>query len=155
MLARAFVVTLCLTAFCFSVARADESPTGKVVLAKVTGEAVALYDASADVAAIVKDGSSTDEANRRLQRVALAVLAKELPEFKTAKSAVIRVTYARNGDVSPAYGSPTFAGIERYANLKCDLADARSDRSGWSTDSSGKLPSWATFEIVGELPPKS
>jgi len=133
---------------------AEDVAPGKVIIARASEDAIVLYDASPEVVALVHDRVDAAAARVRLERDALAVLAKVLPDLSEAKSVTVRVTYVKNADVNPAYGTPTFAGIERYANLKATVRDAKGDRSNWS-DRSGHdtPPAWATFTIVGELPP--
>ena len=135
---------------------ADDAPPGKVVIARASGDATVLYDATPEVAAIVRDKLSDDAANARLQRDALRVLAKVAPELTDAQTITVRITYAQSGDVSPVYGTPTFAGVERYANLKSPAADAKSDRDKWKEGLAGTAPppAWITFTVVGKLPPR-
>jgi len=147
------VMSALLLASSPSLAAADANDVpGTVVLARATGEAVALYDASPEVAAVVRERMGDTAARGRLAKDALRVLAKEIPDVSQARSVVVRVTYTRSGDVSPVYGTPTFAGIERYANLKARISDVRGDKSDWAR--STKLPKWAKFEVVGKLPPR-
>jgi len=138
-------------------ARADDAIPGKIVVARTTGSAIVLYDASAEVAAIVKDRVPDATANDRLERAALRVLAKETTLLGSASAVTIRITYTLTGDVSPVYGSATFAGIERYANVTMPIGNVKLDRGKWREAASGygALPGGITFEIVGKLPPRS
>jgi hypothetical protein len=135
-------------------ASADEAIPGKIILARASEDAVILYDATPEVIAIVHDKLDDAAAGKRLERDALLVLAKEMPDIPDARTITVRVTYTRTGDVNPAYGTPTFAGIERYANLIVPAGNARSDRGNWRQGTEENAPAWASFTIVGELPPR-
>ena len=84
-----------------------------------------MWDASPVVASIVKNRLSDADANALLERDASRVLATMAPNFGgETRSVTVRVIYSKTGDVSPVYGTPTFAGIERYATLTRPLAGA-------------------------------
>jgi outer membrane receptor protein involved in Fe transport len=143
-------VLLLGAATCF----ADEEPVPKFVVARASGSATVLYDATKQVSEIVRDKLDDEAADRRLQHEALRVLASVTPELPDAQTITIRITYAQSGEVSPVYGTPTFAGIERYANMSASAVDAKSDRDRWKEGVPGALPSWISFTVVGKLPPR-
>ncbi len=135
---------------------AADEPPGKVVIARASEDATVLYDATPEVAAIVRDKLGDDTANARLEHDALRVLAKVASELSGSRSITVRITYAQSGDVSPVYGTPTFVGIERYANLRMSTADASTDRDMWKEKTAANVaaPSWTSFIVVGKLPPR-
>ena len=137
-----------------SLAVADSGPPGKVIVARTDGNATLIYNASPEVAAIVTSKASDADANDRLKRDALQALASKLPLLQKAKSVTVRVIYDKVGAVSPTYGSLTFSGVERYANLTMNIADAKSNRDRWKDAASSQqpLPAWIDFAVVGELP---
>jgi hypothetical protein len=137
-----------------SLASADSGPPGKVIVARTDGDATLIYNASPEVASIVTSKTSDADANDRLKRDALQALASRLPLLQKAKSVTVRVIYDKVGAVSPTYGSLTFSGVERYANLTMSIADARSNRDRWKDAASSQqpLPAWINFAVVGELP---
>jgi hypothetical protein len=136
-------------------AAATPEVPGHVVLARAEGDALLIWDSTAEVATIVSDKLSDAEANARLERDALRVLAAAQPKMTGAKSITVRVVFSKTGDVSPVYGSPTFAGIERYATLKIDAADASSDRDKWKELAADAMPpAWVQFDVIGALPPR-
>lgn len=136
-------------------AYADDAIPGKIVLARASGSAIIIYDATSEVASVVHDKVVDAQANDRLERDAFRVLAQEAPNLSAASSVTVRVTYAETGDVSPVYGSPTFAGIERYAVLTCSGADVKSDRDAFKEKAAtAAFPGWLKFEVVGKLPPR-
>ena len=136
-------------------AAADDAVPGHAIVARTAPDALVIWDATADVTSIVKDKVSDTDAASRLERDALRVLASTADRLKRAKTVTVRVIYNKTGDVSPVYGSPTFAGVERFANLTVDAADVSGDKDKWR-DLSDKapVPAWVAFKIVGSLPPR-
>ena len=133
---------------------ADSGPPGKLIVARTDGDAMLIYNASPEVASIVTAKASDADANDRLKRDALQALASKLALLQKAKSVTVRVIYDKVGAVSPTYGSLTFSGVERYANLTMSIADARTNRDRWKDAASSQqpLPAWIDFAVVGELP---
>jgi hypothetical protein len=137
-----------------SLVSADSGPPGKVIVARTDGDAMLIYNASPEVASIVTSKESDADANDRLKRDALQALASKLSLLQKAKNVTVRVIYDKVGAVSPTYGSLTFSGVERYANLTMSIADARTNRDRWKDAASSQqsLPAWINFAVVGELP---
>jgi hypothetical protein len=129
---------------------------GHAVLARVEGRALVIWDSTLEVAQIVKDKLPDAAAKDRLERDALGELLLEAPNLGRARSVDVRVVYTKTGDVSPVYGSPEFAGVERYATLTMPAADVKRDRGRWqeAATGGGALPAWIEFSISGELPPR-
>jgi hypothetical protein len=138
-----------------AVTRAIAEDAIHVVIANTGASAVLIWNASPIVTKIVADGVSDTVANDRLERAALRAVAPDIPALPRAKTISVRILYDKTGDVSPVYGSPTFAGVERYATLTCDAAHARASAAQWKglrdTDA---LPAWLTLTVVGTLPPR-
>ena len=140
-----------------SSAFANDVPPGKIVVARIQGDAVILYDATSEVAAIVSGNVGDAGALPRLERDALLALGSRSSLFSKASTVTVRVLYDKTGDVSPAYNTPTFAGQERFANLTMTSHDVVTDRDGWkeaASDPKRALPRFVTFEVVGTLPPR-
>jgi hypothetical protein len=138
-------------------ASADEAAVpGHFVLARASEDALVLFDASPEVAAIVSNKTPDADANDALERDALKVLALMLPKLeKSTKSVTVRLTYNKSGAVSPVYGAPTFAGVERYALLEVTYKDAAVDRDKWKElDPKHAVPPWISFKVIGQLPPR-
>ncbi len=156
---KAIAVLAAALTVCISTAPvfADESVPGHAVLARASEDALILWDASPVVASIVKNRLSDADANALLERDASRVLATMAPNFGgETRSVTVRVIYSKTGDVSPVYGTPTFAGIERYATLTLSGPDVRSDRDRWrELGAKMALPPWFTFKVTGLLPPRS
>lgn len=136
-------------------AAATPDVPGRVVLARAEGDALLIWDSTAEVAAIVSGKLSDADANARLEHDALRVLAAEQAKITSAKTITVRVVFSKTGDVSPVYGSPTFAGVERYATVEIQGADASSDRDKWKElPDNATPPAWVKFDVLGELPPR-
>ena len=90
------------------------------------------------------------------RRDALNELVLEQPKLGKLTSVNVRVVYTKTGDVSPVYGTPTFAGVERYGTLAMTADDLKNDRDKWqeAAAGTGTLPAWVTFTVSGELPPR-
>lgn len=129
---------------------------GHAVLARPTGEALVIWDATPLVASIVAEKLSDADANALVAHDALRVLAKMQPNVERAATSItVRVIYSKTGEVSPVYGTATFAGVERYATLTARAADLRTDKGKWrELDDKAALPNWLTFTIIGKLPPR-
>ena len=134
---------------------AEPAVPGHIVLARTEADALVIWEATPEVAAIVSGKLSDADANARLERDALRVLGQEAPKLASARTITVRVIYSKTGDVSPVYGTPTFAGVERYATVTISGADASSDRDKWKELADGATPpAWVRFDIVGTLPPR-
>lgn len=134
----------------------EPPPTGHAVVARSNGDALLLWDASSEVSVIVSTKLSDDDANARLKRDAIRVLAASVPDVsKDATSVTIRVLYNKTGAVSPVYGAATFAGVEHYAEIKLSGADFFHDRDHWRESAErAPIPKWLTFHVLGQLPPR-
>jgi len=145
-----------LVAACTGVpARADESkPPGNVIVARPAGDALLIWNASADVAAIVANKTADADAKALLERDAARALAASLAKVDAAASSIsLRVIYEKTGAVSPVYGTATFAGVGRYATLRMSGRDARGDRDRWrELAGDSPLPAWFAFDVTGDLP---
>lgn len=150
---------LALAVFCSTAPCAADTVAGvpgHVLIMRTGGNALIIWDATPEVAAIVSEKTALAAANLRLERKALRVLAQVAPKLeRTAASATVRVTYEESGDVSPVYGTLIFAGVERYATLSISSRDIRSDRDRWKElGLASALPNWIDFKVVGRLPPR-
>jgi hypothetical protein len=129
-------------------------PAGNVIVARPSGAALLIWDASSDVTAIVSNKTPDAAANAMLERDAARVLATSLDKIDRAATTItVRVIYQKTGAVSPVYGSATFAGVERYATLQVSAKDANSDRDKWrEAGDAAPFPGWFAFAVIGALP---
>jgi hypothetical protein len=135
---------------------APDTPIGHVIVARSSGAALVIWDASPEVASMVSQHVDDAAAARRLGGDALRVLVASLEKVSSAaESLTVRVVYNRTGDVSPVYGAATFAGVERYAEITADMKSLVEDRDHWKElVPSAPLPSWFAVKITGKLPPR-
>lgn len=153
---RLVLLTIVLALGLAPAARADTNDV-KPVIARTQGDALVLWDATELVTQIVNDRATDSDADARLANGALKALAQTAPHLSDAKTITVRVVYARTGAVSPVYGTPTFAGVERFATLEIAGPDARSDAGHWKEAAAaapGELPKSVTFTVTGKLPPR-
>jgi hypothetical protein len=155
---RAFARAACAVAALLATCKVSAAapPPGHAILARPGPDALFVWDASRDVATIVADRRSDDEARALLERDALRALAAALadagPDLRTV---TVRIVYDRTGAVSPVYGAATFAGVERYATVRMSGADAAADRDRWrELGETGALPAWPVYTVSGVLPPR-
>jgi hypothetical protein len=134
----------------------DAAVPGNVVVARTSGDALVIWDASPEVAELVGERASDERASTKLERDALRVAAQSLGKIeKSANTLSVRIIYTKTGAVSPVYGAATFAGVERYATLELPLKDALADRDHWKTlDAKAPLPKWIALKVTGQLPPR-
>lgn len=128
-------------------------PIGTVVVAKVTGSAVIIWDATPFVAQIVSQKKSNDDGLRATELQALKILLDKAAVLEQAQSVTVDVTYTKSGAVSPAYGSATFAGVEHVFSLTAPRSSLVSNRK--NLEAGGKLPADFKLTISGKLPPSS
>ena len=135
---------------------ADAPVPGHVIVARASGDALLIWDATPEVASIVSRNVSDADANAQLERDGLRVMSQSLGKVaRDAKTVTVRIIYGHTGEVSKVYGSATFAGVERYAIVTMSGHDATSDRDKWKEAGSGSAsPSWVEYKITGKLPPR-
>jgi hypothetical protein len=125
----------------------------RVILARTSGSALLLWNASPVVAEIARGHLTHTAADDRLERDALRAIASELTMLPAATTITLRILYDRIGDVSPIYGSATFAGVERYATVELDGRRARSDAGRWrELRTRDPIPLWIRYRVIGTLP---
>jgi hypothetical protein len=137
-------------------ASAQDAVPGHVSVARVTDDALIIWDASPEVAGFVTNKTPDAQANAQLRHDALRVAAANFSKLeKTAKSVTIRVIYNKTGAVSPVYHAETFAGVVRYATLEFPYKDAAGDSKWKSLDAKSSLPGWMKFTVLDKLPPSA
>jgi hypothetical protein len=138
------------------VAFADDTIPGTYAVARTHPSGLVIWDSAPLIAAIVKNKTSDADANTLLQRDALLILSKTAPQFAASKDVKVRVLYSKTGDINPAYGSATFTGIERYAELVLTRDEIASDAGKWkeAAAGTGDLPAFTQLKILGTLPPR-
>lgn len=136
-----------------SAARADTLPKGTVVLAKTSPDALLIWDASPELADMIAAKQPDDQILKTLEADALTILAERAKSLSSGNIA-LRVVYQRSGAVSPAYGAPTFAGVERLFIMEAKRTDVAPQESAWrSALQSGSTAHGLTVTMTGKLPP--
>lgn len=129
---------------------------GPVVLTHAHGDATAVWDATADLTAVVAGKPTAEEALRRLKADAVTVLAEKGKVLSgDAKTLTIQAIYQRTGAVSPSYQTATFLGVEHLFTLKAEVVKATENAVTWSKQlKAGATPDGVTVTVTGKLPPE-
>ena len=131
------------------------TPKGSIVLAKTSPSALLIWDASPVVADLVADKTPDSQALRLLTADAIELLHERAASL-TAKTVELRVVYTRSGAISPAYGAPTFAGVERVMVIDASRADALARADQWKKAARDGAPTpGLTVKITGSMPPSA
>jgi len=147
-----FIIAAVASITAFQPGGARAAVPGHAILAKPTGDALVIWDASNVVGGIVRSTMSDDAANRLIELDSQRVLATILPTIdKHAKSVTVRAVYSKIGAVSPVYGTPTFAGVEHFSELSIDASGLKR----WKrAELHPTIAPWFHFNVVGKLPPR-
>ena len=133
---------------------AESAETGTVVVAKASGAAIVIWDATPFVAQLVSQKNSGDEGLKVMKSRALVILINKARNLNNAQSITINATYTKSGEVSPVYGSATFAGVERVFSIMASREDLlRLSRE--SHAASEAVPSNFKLIVSGRLPPSN
>lgn len=129
---------------------------GHVVEARATASSTLfLWDATPYVVTLVHDHALGDAGLRAIQATAVTALAQRA---KTARSrnVALRVLYQKTGAVNPAYGAPTFEGVEVVVLLSAPAKVAARNGAAWAAQlAQGRAAKGLTVRILGRLPPQT
>jgi hypothetical protein len=138
---------------------ADDTPafrpvSGAVIMAKATSASTLfIWDATPYVTQLVADKMLGDDGLHALEASAIQALAGKAKKATTV-ALTLRVLYTKTGAVSPVYGAPTFAGIERVLTISVERTALAKDADAWSTSlGKGTTPDGVKIDISGQLPP--
>ena len=142
--------------FAFAGPPAVRPMQGHVVEARATSASTLfLWDATPYVITLVHDRVLGNAGLRAIQATAATVLAQRA---KTARSrdVVLRILYQKTGAVNPAYGAPTFEGVEVVAVLSARAKEVVRNGAAWAAQlAKGHAPKGLTVQILGRLPPQT
>jgi hypothetical protein len=126
-----------------------------VLVARPSGHAWLIWDATDAVVGIVKNKTAAAAANDQLERGAIKALSDNLKDVsRSAKDISVNVVFKKIGAINPEYGTPTYAGVYQYATLKVQGRDAFTRRAVLKNLApSAPIPPWVKFTIAGSLPP--
>ena len=153
---RYFIRALTSATFAFALTggAALASVSGTVVTAKSGEHALILWDATPAVVTIVDNKQPRDAAMESLESQAMQIAGERAPALTDAKTITVRVVYQKIGAVNPAYGTPTFAGVERVLDLTVDAPTAKTQSGALAKSlASGTTPKGVTLQVTGVLPP--
>jgi len=127
---------------------------GHVIEARAnSAETLYLWDATPYVIHLVHDHLVGTSGMRALEQTAIVALCNRAKAVRS-HNVTMRALYQRVGAVDPAYGTPTFAGVERVFTLRASREDASTRAAKWlSAVNGGTVPSGLHIEITGKLPP--
>lgn len=150
------IALLALLAFTPVIVSADDSIGDHVVIARSSANATLIWDATDDVAFIMKQKLSDSAANMKLEHDGLSAIASQLGSLeKSTTSITLRIVYTKLGEFNAAYKAATLAGIEQYATLAMGGKEAFGNRGKWRTLSpAATIPAWVHYKVVGLLPPR-
>jgi len=138
---------------------ADDAPavrpaSGAVIMAKASGDSTLfIWDATPYVTQLVSDKMLGDDGLHAIEATAIQALADKVKKASTA-AVTVRELYSKTGAVSPVYGSPTFAGVERVVTIGAQRAALEKNAEAWSASlAKGTIPQGVTIDISGKLPP--
>ena len=126
-----------------------------VILARVRGDAVVVWDATDELLAMLTKKKSKAEILRSLEVEAARLLVDRARKIKhRATTLTVNVTYERIGAISAAYKTATIEGYEQLLRLKAPVG-AATGANTWPADiTSGKVPKDLEVTVVGALPPE-
>jgi hypothetical protein len=138
---------------------ADDTPafrpvSGAVIMAKATSTSTLfIWDATPYVTQLVADKVLGDDGLHAIEASAIQALADKAKKVTTA-ALTLRVLYSKTGAVSPVYGAPTFAGIERVMTISVERTALAKNADAWSTTlGKGTTPDGVKIDVSGQLPP--
>lgn len=135
-----------------SVQSATPAPGG-VVVARTSGDAVLIWDASSVVADLHDRKVPNDEALRQVEYHAAQLLIANAPTLKAARTVTLQVVYPRKPEFNPQYNADVLTSVERLMSLEA-TKDALRGQHGWLEDiRAGTAPQGLTITITGQLPP--
>ena len=128
--------------------------SGAVIMARASGgSTLFIWDATAYVTQLVADKMLGDDGIHAIEASAIQALSEKSKNAATP-AVSLRVLYSKTGAVSPVYGSPTFAGVERVMTISVKRDALEKNATAWSAAlGSGKTPDGVTIEVSGSLPP--
>jgi len=151
---KTLITSAVLAVLAGSITSAAENPQGAIVLAKASGKAVILWQATPEVAQLVAQKTASGTAMLKLELDAIRVIQTQLHNLARPSSVTVNVLYARTGDVSPVYKVATFGGFEKLLTVTVSAGALKSTK-GWNDRlQRGHLPAGTTVHVTGKLPPQ-
>jgi len=154
MLKHLVTAALLLLAVAAAVPAAASTVQGTVVTAKTGTNALIMWDSTPAIESIVSNKQPRDAAMKSLESQAMQIAGQRAASLPDSKTITVRVVYQKIGAVNPAYGTPTFAGIERVFDLTVDSSAVKTQSDALAKSlAGGTTPKGVTLQVTGELPP--
>jgi hypothetical protein len=128
--------------------------SGSVVEVKATSAATRfIWDATSYVTQLAADHIGDRSGLQALEATAVRALAGAAKDVR-GQELQLKVSYTKLGAVNPAYGDPTFTGVEPLLTLKTTSADLEKNAESWAASlAAGKIPGGVSIAVTGALPP--
>jgi hypothetical protein len=136
----------------FAVAFIGAAPQGAISVARTTGKAVIVWQATPLIATMIAAKESDGKAFADLESQALEIIKARKAMFGEASSVSVHVLYAKTGPVNPTYKVAVFAGIERILTVTADQAALKNSSTWPKAVDPAHLPPGVTISIDGKLP---
>ncbi|MBV8688566.1 MAG: hypothetical protein JOZ59_00535 [Candidatus Eremiobacteraeota bacterium] len=152
---RILTITAVLGFFLSSLAPAQSLPQGTVTLTKARGDALAVWDATNELTAIVAQKPTKKDALAQLESDAALIFGNRAPALnKRAKTLSVLVLYTKTGAISPTYHTATFEGVERLLTFKAFVRQS-AQAAQWAQELRAGHPVRAvSITVTGQLPPE-
>jgi len=127
---------------------------GPVIKARANAsETLYLWDATTYVIHRRRDGIVSFAGLHALEGSALLSLQGRA-RGASSRNVVLSVLYQRTGAVDPAYGNPTFAGVEKVFTMRASRLDVMKHANEWERAlGQGSTPAKLQITMTGRLPP--
>lgn len=127
----------------------------QIVVAKGSGDAVIIWNATATVTDLKTKSVPPDEAMRELEALAAGYLVERGSGLPAAQSVSIRVVYPGKPEFNSQYGVEITRTVNRLFTLKAAKA-ALGGAKGWAAAlKAGTIPKDLTLEVTGSFPTDS
>lgn len=134
-------------------AGAEQPLAGSQVVAKASGDAVVIWDATNWIVQLAPQHIPNPKLLARIKSESGAILLKKAGGLSAAKTLTVKVVYARIGAISKQYNNASFADFERLVSLKAKRSDALKNAAAWGKQfAAGKMPAGVKVTVTGRLP---
>lgn len=97
---------------------------------------------------------SASQALATLEAKAMHIAGEHAGTLGDSATIAVRGIYSKVGAVNPAYGTPTFAGIEKIFDLTVPILSAKTQSASLAQAlAKGFTPRAVTITVTGKLPP--
>jgi hypothetical protein len=128
------------------------TPAGAVVVAKNSGSALLIWQATPFIALVVAKHESNDQALAEIESAGLQVIAGHKALLKKASSVSLRVMYIRTAPQNdPQYAPTSFAGFKQLLTLNVTKSALAASAKWPAAVGPGRLPAGVSATITGKI----